>query len=266
LNVGSRLRTVFPVHAAAISAVALVFLLLALGVSISACGGGVPRIPDTPEAILVKGDEYFQKEKYFQAQEIYKAFLSRFPGHDRSDYAQFMLAESYFGKQEYPLAAVEYQILMSNYGYSEYVDDALYKVGLCYFYESPKSQRDQQKARDALSRFNQFLQTYPDSPLVPEVNEKIKLIHEKLAKKAFDNGYHYFRREKLKAAIIYFDKVIDNYPNNEYWARSVYFKARALEERGETEEAIRHYAIVLSYPEDLSYKGDARRRLERLRE
>jgi len=231
----------------------------------SGCGGGVPRIPDTPDAILAKGDDYYQKGKFFQAQELYKAFLSRYPGHDRGDYAQFMLAESHFGKREFPLAAVEYQILMSNYGYSEYIDDALFKLALCYFHESPKSERDQQKARDALSRFDQFLQTFPNSPLVPEVNEKIELIHLKLAEKAFANGYYYFRRKKLKAAIIYFDKVIDNYPDNEYWARSVYFKARALEDRGEEEEAIRHYAILLTYPEDVSYKSDARKRLERLR-
>lgn len=229
------------------------------------CAGGMPKIPNTPEAILEKAEEYYEKNDYYKAQELYKAFLSRHPGHDRSDYAQFKLGESYYENKEYPLAAVEYQILMNNYGYSEYIDDALYKTGMCYFYESPKSQRDQQKAHDALSRFNQFLQTFPNSPLAPEVQAKITLIHAKLARKAFDNGYYYYRRKKWLAATIYFDKVLDNYPDNEYWARSAYFKAIIMEDRGETDDAIRYYSMVLTYPDDLRYKSSARARLEKLR-
>ena len=115
---------------------------------LSGCAGGVPKIADDPNAVLAKADEYYQRDKWYQAQEMYKGFLSRYPGHDRSDYAQFMLAESYFNNHEYPLAAVEYQILENNYGYSEYIDDALFKLGLCFYNESPKYQRDQQKARD----------------------------------------------------------------------------------------------------------------------
>jgi outer membrane protein assembly factor BamD len=239
--------------------------LAVLLVSGAGCGAGVPRIPDSPEAVLAKADEYYEKGKFFQAQELYKAFLSRYPGHDRGDYAQFMLGESYYNNREWPLAAVEFQILMNNYGYSEYIDDALFKLGLCYYHESPKSQRDQQKAHDALSRFNQFLQTFPNSPLVPQVNEYVKSIHGKLAEKTFDTGYYYYRRKKWTAALIYFSKVVEEYPENEYWARSAYFKALILEDRGEVDEAARFYTMVLTYPEDVTYKPDARRRLDRMR-
>jgi len=48
----------------------LVLLLIGLG-----CAGGLPSIPNDPEAILAKGDTHFQKEKYFQAQELFKGFL-----------------------------------------------------------------------------------------------------------------------------------------------------------------------------------------------
>lgn len=242
-------------------------LTLALFCALSSgCAGGIPRIPDTPEDLLIKSDSYYQREKWYQAQELYKAFLARYPGHDRSDYAQFMLAESYYNNREYPLAAVEYQILMNNYGYSEYVDDALFKLGLCFYQQSPKYQRDQQMARDALSKFNQFMQTFPNSPLIPEVEKYVEEIHSKLAKKAFETGHFYFRRKKWTAALIYFNKVIDEYPNNEYWARSAYFKGLILEDRGDIDGAVRSYSRVLTYPENVRYKSDARRRLDELRE
>jgi outer membrane protein assembly factor BamD len=245
-------------------AAAIVLLAFVTGL-LSGCAGGFSKTADTPENILVKADDYFQREKWVRAQEMYKAFLSRYPGHERSDYAQFMLAESYFNNREYPLASVEYQIMMNNYSYSEYIDDALYKLGLSDFNQSPKYQRDQQKAIDALSKFNQFLQTFPTSPLVPEVEKQIEVIHLKLAQKSFETGYFYFRRKKWTAALIYFDKVIDEYPNNEFWARSAYFRGMILEDRDDVDGAIRSYSLVLTYPEDISYKTDARRRLDALR-
>lgn len=233
---------------------------------LTGCAGSIPSIPDTPDAIVAKADSYYDRGKFFQSAELYKAFLARFPGDDRSDYAQFRLAESYFNDEQYPLAAVEYQILISNYGYSEYVDDALFKMGVSFWKQAPSVQRDQQKVRDALSRFEQFLQTFPTSELAPEVRRYVALVHERLAHKAYLNARWYLRNKRYTAAMIYLDKVIDNYPGNEYYARALYDKGQILMQRGERDEAARYFSRVLSYEGDVSVKGDARDRLEELRE
>ena len=87
----------------------------------------IPSIPDNPDQLLAKGDAYFQRKKYFQSQELYKAFLLRHPGNARSDHVQFMLAESYYEDDEYAFAGVEYRILVSNYGYSDYVTPEVFR-------------------------------------------------------------------------------------------------------------------------------------------
>jgi outer membrane assembly lipoprotein YfiO len=246
--------------------VARVAVVCALVAWVWGCVGGMPSIPNTPEALLAKGDRYFEQQKYFQSIELYKNFTSRYPGHDRSDYAQFMLAESYFNDEQYPLAAVEYQILMGNYSYSDYVDEALYKIGLCFYHESPKPARDQQKAHDALSRLNQFLQTYPSSPLAEEAREYVKRLHTKLAEKELNNAKYYYKRKRMQAALIYLNKIVDNYPDNPFWARALYYKGIILQKNGEKDEALRCLAQVLAYPEELDVKEDARARLEEMRE
>jgi hypothetical protein len=38
-----------------------------------------------------------------------------------------------------------------------------------------------------------------------------------------------------------------------------------LEDRGDVDGAARNYSLVLAYPEELSYKSQARRRLDKLR-
>jgi outer membrane protein assembly factor BamD len=214
------------------------------------CAGGVPKIPNDPEEILSKGDRYFERDKYFGAQELFKAFLTRFPGHDRSDYAQFMLAESYYGNRDYPMASVEYQILVTNYGYSEYVDDGYFKNAMCSIKQAPKPQLDQTMSYDALAKLDQFAQVFTQSPLLPDAQEQIKQIHAKLAEKEFKNAEFYFKTKRYISSLVYLDKIIDNYPDNEYAVRAMYLKAKVLYVRGEREdEAVELLQRVLDMPD-----------------
>ncbi len=229
------------------------------------CAGTMPSIPNSPETILAKGDQYFQRKKYYQSQELFKAFLTRFAGHDRSDYAQYMLAESYYGGKEYALAAVEYRVLVTNYGYSEYVDEGFFKEAVCSYFQSPKPELDQAKAFQALSQFQQFIQVYPQSPLVPEADKYIALIREKLAKKDMENAQFYFGQKRYLSALVYLDKIIQNYPGNVYWLRAKYLKAKIFYVRGERmDEAAELLRQVLDSSADPRLKRDADLLLKRI--
>jgi outer membrane protein assembly factor BamD len=225
-------------------------MCIALGVIVLGCAGGVPKIPNDADALLSKGDRYFERGKYFGSQELFKAFITRYPGHDRSDYAQFMLGESYFADRDYAMASVEYQILVTNYGYSEYVDDGYFKQALCSWKQSPKPQLDQTMAYEALAKFEQFIQVFTQSPLIPEAQDCIKQIHEKLAEKEYKNAEFYFKTKRYLSALIYLDKIIDNYPDNQYWIRALYLKANVFYTRGEKkDEAIQLLQQVLEQPD-----------------
>jgi outer membrane protein assembly factor BamD len=236
-----------------------------LAAVLAGCIGGMPKVPATPEAVLERAQDYQQRGKSLQAAALYTQFLERYAGHDRADFAQFMLAETHFEDHDYALAAVEYQIVISNYGYSEYVDDALFKIGVCNWKESPREQRDQQKSLDALSRFNQYRQTFPEGDHAAEVEKYVKEINEKLARKEYAAAHWYFRQRNGAAALIYCDKIIDNYPDNRYWAQALLLKGDILLRRGQNEEAIRQFTRVLEYPEDLSIKQQAEAKIREAR-
>ena len=237
----------------------LVVVILAIAAGFGGCAGGIPSIPNTPDAVIEKGDRYFKRGRYYQAGELYKAFLARYAGHDRSDYAQFMLGESYFEDEEYTVATIEYRLLVTNYGYSEYVDKGFFKEALCNYRESPKFELDQTRSIEALSQFEQFVRVFGDSPLVPEAQEYIGEIHKKLAKKDLENAKFYFKGKRYLSAVIYLDKIIDNYPNNEYWVEAKYLKAKAFYIRGERfEEALHLLNEVIDYPEKVRIQRDAK--------
>ncbi|MFH1755690.1 MAG: outer membrane protein assembly factor BamD [Candidatus Latescibacterota bacterium] len=240
--------------------VSAVFILILMS-----CAGGMPSIPKQPEALLQKGIDHFDRGKYFQAQELFKAFLSTYPGHDRGDYAQFMLAESYFKDDEYPLATVEYRIVISDYSYSEYVDDAFLGEAKCFYEQAPKSQLDQSRSFEALSRLRQFAITFATSPLMEEANGYIFKIHEKLAEKDLKNARFYLRRKVNRSAKIYLDKVISDYPGNDFWATAMYYRGMLFVEDGDTASAAGMFEKVVNYPKELDITGEAKVELERLR-
>ena len=235
-----------------LAAVALTALIM------SSCGGpySARRIVE-PEGKLALASSLFEKGKYKEASVEYKDFLAAFAGDERSDFAQFRLAESYRLDGDYPLAAVEYRILINDYGYSEYVDDAFYLEGLCAFMQRQRPEKDQSKTYEALGRINRFLQVFKDSPLRPEAEKTRGMIHDILGEKDFKNGMLYFTKKHNNAALLYFDKVISDYPSTVWAARSMYYRGRIAEMNGDMEAALMAYGESASSAFDFSEKPDA---------
>jgi outer membrane protein assembly factor BamD len=240
-------------------------LAIVLAVAFVGCVGGPPRVPDDPDAALALGDREFQRKRYVNSREVFRGFLQRYPGHEKSDYAQFMVAESYMGEGEWALAAVEFRILVTNYGYSDYVDDGYLGEACALHEQAPKSRLDQRKNEEALVKLERFVQVFANSPLVPKAEAKMNEIREILAEKAYNAARFYMRQRRYRSAIVYYDKVIDNYPNNEYWARACYEKGTIMKRREEVDEAIQLFSKVLSYPGDTPVKALARDSLKELR-
>jgi outer membrane protein assembly factor BamD len=229
------------------------------------CAGGVTKIPATPEAVLKRADDYFNRGKSLAAADLYQKFLESYVGNERADYAQYKLAESHLQGHNYDLAAVEYQVVITNYGYSEWVDDAIFQTGVCYWKEAARAERDQQKALDALSRFNQFLTTYPDNPRVPAARDFVRQINERLALKSLESARWYYRRKEPKAAMVYCDKVIDNYTDNKYWEQAMYLKGIILIDRAQNDKAIEQFTRLIAATKDDAMKRDAESQIKRAR-
>ncbi len=232
---------------------------------VASCGGPYKaRRIEMPDQKLALADELFGRGKYDRSAVEYKDFLATFAGDERSDYAQFRLAESYRLDEQYAIAAVEYRILVSDYGYSDYVDDAFFLEGLCAFEQTNRPERDQTKSYEALNRINRFMQIFPSSPRREEA-EKIRMkIHDQLGKKDFLNAKLYYSMHRDEAALIYFDKVIASYPSTMWAQRSHYYRGMIMKNRGDREEAVKSFEIALREPARLPEREEAIRALESL--
>lgn len=226
----------------------LLTLLMAVAGFVVFCGG-----PYTPKRLNIASekldfaDRLFEKKKYRDAAVEYRDFLASFAGDDRSDYAQFRLAESLRLSKDYSMAEVEYRVLTSDYGYSQYIDDAFYLQAVCALAQAPRVERDQKKTYEALEKVKRFLEVFPTSDRIDEARATLREINDRLAYKDFLNAKLYFSRKAYDSALIYFDKIVDLYPETKWAVRSRYYRALIHERRGERSEAIEDYrAVVVS--------------------
>lgn len=242
----------------------LLLIFIALLVTASCGGSYKAKRVELPDQKLALADGLFEKSDYDKAAAEYKDFIATFAGDERSDYAQFRLAESYRLDEQYAIAAVEYRILVSDYGYSEYVDDAFFFEGVCAFNQTNRPERDQTKSYEALGRINRFLQIFPTSPRKEEAEEFRQRIHEQLGKKDFLNAKLYYSMGRHGAALIYFDKVIASFPSTVWAQRSHYYRGMIMKDRGDSEEAIISLETALREPDSLPEREEAIKALESL--
>jgi outer membrane protein assembly factor BamD len=190
--------------------VALLFLF-------AACGDGAQtvRLNNTEEDFR-KGMAELEDESYQEAQQIFNTIILQDPASEYADDAQFYLAESYFRDGDYKLAAFNYNRLRTSFPNSLFYKEAFFKSGESYYHSSLSFDRDQRESRYAIDVFRSFASIYSLDSLARPAKERIVELEAKLAEKDYSTAELYMKMEDYKAAIIYYDRVIDLFPNSEY--------------------------------------------------
>src|SRR3989338_4850188 len=95
-----------------------------------------------------------QKKKYEETVNCLEAFKSRHPSSPGAQEADLIIADNYFRKKDYLLAAETYQDFIKNNPYHSKADYAYYKSGISYLKNTPKAVgRDQQYLDLAVKNF-----------------------------------------------------------------------------------------------------------------
>lgn len=194
----------------------------------------------TPEEQFAYAKRIFDKKDYYKSKTQFTIVVLNNPGGRVIEKAQFYLAESCYYLKEYVLAVAEYEKLIRSLPQSPYVDDARYKIGMCYYKLAPGYALDQEYTYKAISQFQQFLEEYLDSDLKPEVEKRLEECRNKLGKKIFKTGELYRKMGYYRSAIISFDKILADYYDTKFIDDALFWKGechRKLEEWEDSEKA-----------------------------
>jgi outer membrane protein assembly factor BamD len=205
-----------------------ILLILSFTFILISCGGNKTPENVSAEQVFKKGMELFEQGDYLEAKQYFDIIKLQYPASQYADKAQYYLAEVNFRREEFILAAFNFSMLRRVYPGSPYSKESMYKNALCYYQISPPYDRDQEYTTKAIEAFMEFQYLYPDDSLFTESSKKIKELRNKLAYREFFTAELYRKMESPKSSVVYYDLVINNYSDSDYFEDAYIGKIESL--------------------------------------
>jgi outer membrane protein assembly factor BamD len=221
----------------------IIFYILIFAVSLlntwllSSCASNKQAEPKTAEEYFKEGMELFNKEDYLEAEHIFDLIKLQYPASQFADDAQFYLAESNYKRKEFYMAAYNYATLRRIYPRSEFVKKALFNAALCFNELSPPFDRDQDYTLKAIKAFSEFQNAYPGDSLYAKASDYITELRNKLAQGNYSTAGIYRKLLSLNSAVIYYDNVINDYPDTKFYEPAYVGKIEVLIQLKKIDEA-----------------------------
>ena len=130
-----------------------------------------PQSKWAPRSILMAAYSYYTQDYYYDAISELERYIKKYPKHERSDYAHFLLA-------------------------------------ICYYEQIVDEKKDLEPLLNAKKEFEFILNNYPDTDFALDSKFKLDLIKDVLASKEVYLGRYYLIKEKWIAAINRFRQVV----------------------------------------------------------
>jgi outer membrane protein assembly factor BamD len=173
-------------------------------------------------------------------------------------------AESFFEKESYAEAIVEYKHFLDLHRNHILAPYAQYKIGVSHFKQYRTVDRDPDPLNQSIQHFEKLLQEFPESRYETEAKNTILICREQLAQRHLMVGHFYLRRGSYLAAAHRFEKVINEYPELESAGDAMFYLAKTYQDLG-IEEWSQEWLIALikAYPNN-PYHSDGRKLLAKL--
>ena len=169
-------------------------------------------------AQLMSAFNYYLAEKYQEAINSARRFVTIHPGNAEAPYAQYLIAMSYYK-------------------------------------QIPDVNRDQTTTQSAADAFGELVRRYPDTRYAADARLKLDLINDHLAGKEMEVGRFYQRSGQWMAATYRFRNVIDNYQTSSHAPEALERLVECNLALGLPDEARKNAAVLgANYPGSYWYK------------
>ena len=218
----------------------------------------------TREQIFQRAEEYFAKERWQKARSYYSHLYETYPNEPLGRRSLLRVADTYY-EQGDPVNLVEaqykYRDFINRYPTSEQADYATLRIAMCSYKQMERPDRDQQKTREALEKFDDMLRAYPNSQLKAEAEARRQEVLDRLARHEHVIARFYMKRGSWNAASQRLNYLIDQYPNFPQRDAVFFDLGQTLARLGRNGEARLYFERVITEFPQSEYAEAARRRL-----
>ncbi len=135
--------------------------------------------------------------------------------------AQYKLGLVLKGLSRYYEAEEAFNKVISNYPDSEWAGAAKFQIAACRAAVSRSADYDQGSSQEARGKFEEFIKEHPDAALSTDAQRNIEQLKEREAESNYNIARFYERQKEYGSAGIYYNEIINNYPNNPWAAKAL---------------------------------------------
>ncbi|HJT53084.1 MAG TPA: outer membrane protein assembly factor BamD [Candidatus Angelobacter sp.] len=223
---------------------------------------------------------------YEVARTLLETLINTYPDSEYLARAKLAVGDSWYqegGTAAWQQAEAEYKDFQTFFPNLPEASEAQLKVANIHYRQMEKPDRDFAQAMRAADEYKTLIQTYPDSPLVPEAKQRLREVQEVLAERQYRIASFYFLRQNLAASQARLQSLVDSYPLYSKIDEALYtlgqlYEREAVAMRKQNipeaqkeklaadfqKHAIESYTRIITRYPAMDRANDARRRLEAL--
>lgn len=174
------------------------------------------------EKKLVKANEYYNKENYVKAYQLYEELIPIYKGTDKAEEIYYYYAYCNFHQGDYLMSQYHFKNFTRQFPSSKHTEECHFMNAFCYYLSSPYYTLDQTDTKSAIKEFQSFVDNYPESSRIDSANVLVDKLRQKLENKDYDIMKQYFKLSDYKAAIAAGKNFIKDFPDSKYVEEAYY--------------------------------------------
>ena len=214
--------------------------------------------PGRDRELFIVATKEVRKSNYEVGRLLFQTIITTYPESQYLPMAKLAVADSFYlegGTSALIQAAAGYQEWLTFFPTHPLADRVLLKIAESEMRRIGLPDREIANARRAEQKLKAFIQNYPNSPLRPLVDARLKEVQDNLGLHNLYIGNYYYtlsvnqNKGGLKGAQSRYREILDKYPSFSFMDEALYKLAVTYLLEEETDEAARYFQrIVRDYP------------------
>lgn len=167
--------------------------------------------------------KYYNENSFSRAAQLFENLTLYYRGKENAENIAWYYAMSLLNEKDYYTAAYQFKRVARQFPYSDRLEEASFYSAYCKYMDAPEYNLDQSQTKEAIEEFEAFVERWPRSTRIPEVNNCLDELRKKLIRKDYEIAYGYYFIEEYHAAYESFKRFLSLYPEASMREEAMYY-------------------------------------------
>ena len=137
------------------------------------------------------GTELYDSEKYSKASRLFAQILPQYRGKPQAQKLTYMQAMCFYKTKDYNSSSYQMERFVNSYPESEKVEEMAFLSAKSYYLLAPSFSKDPADTQIAISKLQDFIDTYPNSDFISDANKLVFELDYRLELKEFARNHQH---------------------------------------------------------------------------